>query len=115
MVDVCAWWNLHGLFYCAGTDAPLAGSAVATDPKRHHLHHGDGVHHRNYHQQMAASSGLGLYRSAFSAVWADLFTVCIDLFGIMCFGNSAVRVSSVLAVRGGKAKLYSLKRGRSVL
>ena len=35
--------------------------------------------------------------------------------GLCALGVSAVRVSSVLAVRRGKAKLYSLKRGRSVL
>ncbi len=102
------------LFYCAGADATLAGSAVG----------GRFLEVTIYITAMESSPGIivnkwmhlqvGIIRISFSAVWADLSAVCIDLFGIMCPGILLSGFFCTWLYTASEKPNLLFKRGRSV-
>ncbi|MFR7444577.1 MAG: hypothetical protein ACLUUO_15425 [Sellimonas intestinalis] len=90
----------------------------------HDLRYCDGIHHRNYRKQMAASDRSGIIADhAVSAVWADLSRLCIDfvrdfyvlsvfiLAGYplyLLYGEEKPRISDLVMSEEKKSKLSSL-------
>ena len=70
------------------------------------------IYHGNTGEQVDAVAGMGLLRSALSALWTDMRSVYDFVFRLVCGGNFSGACLAALVVRQGKAGVscdYPLK------